>query len=233
MNSPGTVVVAMSPMVTGRVASSTFRRSRATIGADSSMPVTGMPRAASGTPTRPVPMASSRAGPAPARSARKSTVGSSTSGANMSAGVLVVALRRCPRPTGRCSSSRDPDEHLQPPVDRLSDRASTACATERLPRPPRGIPPDDVGGAVDAEVLQGGSREAGGVALLAQDDDLRGRGGRTAARPRSSGRSATRGRCARRRSRCGSSPSAARWAAGRMSTTTAPARWAASASRRE
>ena len=40
-----------------------------------------------------------------------------------------------------------------------------------LPSPLGGIPPDDVGGAVDAEVLQSGSREAGGVALLTEHDD--------------------------------------------------------------
>ncbi len=49
------------------------------------MPVTGTPRAASATPTRPVPMASSSAAPDPANRARKSTVGFNTSGANFSA----------------------------------------------------------------------------------------------------------------------------------------------------
>ena len=74
----------MSPITTGIVASSTFSRSRATIGAESSMPVTGTPRSASGTATRPVPIASSSARPSPASSASRSTVGPSTSGANMS-----------------------------------------------------------------------------------------------------------------------------------------------------
>ena len=73
----------MSPITTGIVASSAFSRSRATIGADSSMPVTGTPRSASGTATRPVPTASSSARPPPASSASRSTAGPSTSGANM------------------------------------------------------------------------------------------------------------------------------------------------------
>ena len=84
-NSPGTVVVAMSPARTGTVAPSALRRSWATMGADSSIPVTGTPRAASGMATRPVPMANSSAAPDPARRARKSTAGSRTSGANRSA----------------------------------------------------------------------------------------------------------------------------------------------------
>ncbi len=47
------------------------------------MPLTATPRAASGTATRPVPTANSSARPAPARRARYSTAGSTTSGANM------------------------------------------------------------------------------------------------------------------------------------------------------
>ncbi|WP_311774392.1 hypothetical protein [Micromonospora carbonacea] len=50
---------------------------------DSSMPVTGTPRSASGTATRPVPTANSSAAPSPASVASRSTVGPSTSGANM------------------------------------------------------------------------------------------------------------------------------------------------------
>jgi hypothetical protein len=73
----------MSPTTTGIVASSTLARSTSTIGTDSSIPVTGTPLSASGTATRPVPIASSRARPPPASSARRSTVGPSTSGANM------------------------------------------------------------------------------------------------------------------------------------------------------
>src|SRR5262245_54758256 len=75
----------MSPTTTGICCSSTLRRSWATIGSDSSMPVTGTPRAASGTPTRPVPMASSRAGPPSASRPSRSSVGSRTSGANSAA----------------------------------------------------------------------------------------------------------------------------------------------------
>lgn len=84
-NRPGTVVVAMSPVTTGSSSADTLRRSRSTIGCDSSIPVTGTPRAASGIATRPVPIASSSAGPDPASRARKSTAGSRTSGANISA----------------------------------------------------------------------------------------------------------------------------------------------------
>jgi hypothetical protein len=73
----------MSPTITGIVASSAFARSWSIIGPDSSMPVTGTPRAASGTATRPVPMANSSAAPSPARATRRFTVGPSTSGANM------------------------------------------------------------------------------------------------------------------------------------------------------
>ena len=80
---PGARAVAMSPMTTGIAASSAFSRSRATIGADSSMPVTGTPRSASGTATRPVPMASSSTRPPPASATSRSTVGPSTSGANI------------------------------------------------------------------------------------------------------------------------------------------------------
>src|SRR4051794_6862069 len=79
----------MSPTTTGT--SSRLARSCSTIGADSSIPVTGTPRSTSGTATRPVPMASSSAGPSPARSARNATAGSSTSGANMNADVSSYA----------------------------------------------------------------------------------------------------------------------------------------------
>ena len=71
----------MSPTTTGR--SGRFAWSRSAIGCDSSMPLTATPRSASGIATRPVPIASSSAGPSPASSARRSTAGSSTSGANM------------------------------------------------------------------------------------------------------------------------------------------------------
>ncbi len=73
----------MSPTITGIVASSAFSRSWSIIGRDSSMPVTGTPRSASGMATRPVPMANSSAAPSPASSASRSTVGPRTSGANM------------------------------------------------------------------------------------------------------------------------------------------------------
>ena len=60
-------------------------RSLSTMGCESSMPLTGMPRSARGMATRPVPIASSSAAPSPARSDRKRTAGSRTSGANMKA----------------------------------------------------------------------------------------------------------------------------------------------------
>ena len=85
LNSPGTLVVAMSPTTTGRSTSLIFALNRAAIGADSSMPTTGTPRCTSGIPMRPVPIAKARAGPDPAKAARKSTAGSTTSGANISA----------------------------------------------------------------------------------------------------------------------------------------------------
>ena len=73
----------MSPWTTGMVASSTLVRRTSTIGRDSSMPVTLTPRSASGTATRPVPIANSSARPAPASSASRSTVGSNTASANI------------------------------------------------------------------------------------------------------------------------------------------------------
>jgi hypothetical protein len=47
-NVPSTLVVAMSPSVTGMSAPPGLARSCSTIAAESSIPVTGMPRAASG-----------------------------------------------------------------------------------------------------------------------------------------------------------------------------------------
>ncbi len=63
-----TRVVAMSPIVTGNRSPPGLRRSSATIASEKSMPCTSTPRAASGKATRPVPIASSRAGPSPASS---------------------------------------------------------------------------------------------------------------------------------------------------------------------
>jgi len=83
VNSPGARTSDMSPTVTGISSGDAFRRSTATIGSDSSMPWTSTPRSRSGTATRPVPIASSSAGPSPASSARKSTVGPRTSGENI------------------------------------------------------------------------------------------------------------------------------------------------------
>ena len=63
--------VVKSPIVTGIASPPGLARSRATIASDRSMPCTSTPRAASGSATRPVPMASSSARPpSPARSAR-------------------------------------------------------------------------------------------------------------------------------------------------------------------
>ncbi len=80
---PGATVAVMSPSSTGMLASSALLRSWSIIGRDSSTPVTGTPSAASGMATLPVPMANSRARPPAASSARRRTVGSSTSGANI------------------------------------------------------------------------------------------------------------------------------------------------------
>src|SRR6478672_3753 len=55
------------------------------MGCESSMPLTGTSRSTRGMATRPVPIANSSAAPSPARSAKKPTTGSRTSGANMKA----------------------------------------------------------------------------------------------------------------------------------------------------
>jgi hypothetical protein len=72
------------PTATGMSAPPGFLRTWLTIGAESSMPDTATPRAARGRATRPVPTANSSARPAPASSARKFTVGPTTSGLNIS-----------------------------------------------------------------------------------------------------------------------------------------------------
>jgi len=67
----------MSPTVTATSAPPGLARSRASIRADASIPVTAMPRAASGSATRPVPIPNSNAVPAsPANRARTSTAAS-------------------------------------------------------------------------------------------------------------------------------------------------------------
>ena len=80
---PSTLVVAMSPMVTPIASPPGLPRSLAAIARDSSMPCTGTPRWDSGSPMRPVPMASSSARPLPASSASRLTAGSIASGRNM------------------------------------------------------------------------------------------------------------------------------------------------------
>ena len=80
-NGPETVPVAMSPTMTGM--SVRFLLSWSTIGCESSMPATDTPRSTRGMATRPVPIANSSARPSPASAASRSTVGPSTSGANM------------------------------------------------------------------------------------------------------------------------------------------------------
>ena len=66
---------AMSPRVTGIESPPGLARSRSTIAAEASTPSTAIPRDASGSATRPVPMASSSTRPSPARPARNSTAG--------------------------------------------------------------------------------------------------------------------------------------------------------------
>ena len=80
---PGTRVVVMSPMVTGTASAPGLARSCAAMCGDSSRPCTAIPRALSGSATRPVPTANSSAGPPRASSASRSTIGSSTDGSNL------------------------------------------------------------------------------------------------------------------------------------------------------
>ena len=84
-NVPSTRVVAKSPIVAPIRSAPGFSRSFATIASERSIPCTRTPRSDSGSAIRPVPIPSSSAAPSPARAARKSTAGSSTSGSNMSA----------------------------------------------------------------------------------------------------------------------------------------------------
>ena len=84
MNGPSTRVVVMSPIVTGTASAPGLARSRSAMCGDSSIPLTGTPRALSGSATRPVPTANSSAGPSPASEASMSTHGPSRSGANIS-----------------------------------------------------------------------------------------------------------------------------------------------------
>ena len=74
----------MSPTVTGTASAPGLARSRSAMCGDSSIPLTGTPRALSGSATRPVPTANSSAGPSPASAASTSTHGSSTAAENMS-----------------------------------------------------------------------------------------------------------------------------------------------------
>jgi hypothetical protein len=83
-NVPSTFVVAKSPIVTPMSSAPGFARSLAIIAVDISIACTDTPRRASGSAIRPVPIPSSSARPLPARSARKSTTGSTASGANIS-----------------------------------------------------------------------------------------------------------------------------------------------------
>ena len=87
-NAPGTRVLVMSPAMTGTASPPALARSWSSIGWERSMPCTSTPRRArSGSATRPVPIASSSAGPSPASAASRSTTGSSTSAANIDAEV--------------------------------------------------------------------------------------------------------------------------------------------------
>jgi hypothetical protein len=75
-------VVAISPQTTGMMASSALVRSWSIMG-ESSMPVTGKTELGQWDGHATVPIANSSARPFPASSASRSTVGFSTSGANM------------------------------------------------------------------------------------------------------------------------------------------------------
>jgi hypothetical protein len=72
----------MSPIVTRTASPPGLRRSRSTIASERSIPSTRIPRAARGRAMRPVPTASSSAGPLPVRAASTSTVRSMTAGSN-------------------------------------------------------------------------------------------------------------------------------------------------------
>ena len=65
-------------MVTGIWSPPGLRRSLATMAGEMSMPWTGIPRAARGSAMRPVPIASSSAGPPPASCSRKATATASS-----------------------------------------------------------------------------------------------------------------------------------------------------------
>ena len=83
LNGPLAGTPAMSPMVTGIDSPPGLARSRCTIAPEASIPSTVIPRAASGSAIRPVPMASSSTRP-PASPARKSTAAAGSSPANCS-----------------------------------------------------------------------------------------------------------------------------------------------------
>lgn len=78
----------MSPIVTGTASAPGLASSFSAMCGDSSNPHTEIPRPLSGSATRPVPTANSRAGPPCANSASRSTVGLSTGGSNIAEYVL-------------------------------------------------------------------------------------------------------------------------------------------------
>jgi hypothetical protein len=78
-------VVVMSPMVTATASAPGSASSCPAMCGDSSIPYTAIPRALSGSATRPVPTANSSAGPPRASSASRSTMGPRTDGPNLAA----------------------------------------------------------------------------------------------------------------------------------------------------
>ncbi len=78
--SPGTRVLVMSPIVTATRSAPGLAASCSAMAGDSSIPRTAIPRALSGSATRPVPTANSTTGPSPASSASRPTMGSRTAG---------------------------------------------------------------------------------------------------------------------------------------------------------
>src|SRR3954454_21271735 len=75
----------MSPSTAPMPDAPGFALSRSSMYGEISIPDTATPRSASGTATRPVPIASSSARPPPASPASRSTVGPSVAGSNRSA----------------------------------------------------------------------------------------------------------------------------------------------------
>ena len=146
-NEPSAFAVAKSPMVTPMRSPPGLPRSFSAIAADESMPCTGTPRASSGSAMRPVPTPSSSARPSPASVTRKSTTGSTTSGANISAeDSSYLAATRSPQWSSASGMRRRVLRVGEPAqIARREGVASRAMRTARAHAGeaalPRGVPP--------------------------------------------------------------------------------------------